>query len=757
MDDSWILISAALVFVMQAGFLCLESGLVRSKNSINVAAKNITDFIISVAIFWCFGFALMFGESQSGWFGFSEFFFGEQKTPFQVSFFVFEVMFCGTAATLLSGAVAERMSFNAYIVTTIILCAFIYPVCGHWAWSSLYSPENFGWLEKLGFVDFAGSTIVHSLGGSVALAAILIIGPRMGRFGKEGQPINGSNLPMSVLGTLLLWIGWFGFNGGSTLFLTDQVPIILLNTCVAAAWGGITASVCHYYFHRYIDIVYILNGVIAGLVAITAGCHVVSPKSAMFIGMIAGVVVYAGCILLEKLEIDDAIGVIPAHLFAGIWGTSAVAIFGDLSLIDNGLSRGEQLSVQLLGIVCVCTYSFVVSYLLLKLINVFVPLRVSRGDEIIGMNISEHKASTELIDLLGAMREQQFDEEAEPVFEEPFTEVGQIAKQYNKVIARVKKEIFKRDNAISQFVTSEKRKGAILDASMDSIISIDLNGNILEFNPAAERTFGYLKHHVVGRNFIDLFVLEKNRKDIKESLKHKFSGSRGLLRHRRNSLLLCRQSNDEFPAEISITGADFHNQTQNEFTLHIRDITRETKLKDKLKQLAYNDSLTGLYNRAYLTNTLYATIEKCKENKENVVLFFLDLDRFKQINDTLGHKAGDELLCEVARRLEKVTRLTDTISRWGGDEFIVFMSGYFEADFASRKANDILEIMRHPLILEGKELSIATSIGIAISEGGNINADELIQNADTAMYYAKQKGRDNFQLIDEAVNEPLLA
>lgn len=206
MTGSWLLICAFMVFIMQAGFLCLETGKIRSKNSINVAAKNISDFIVSTIIFWLFGFALMFGDSFNGWFGTSQFFFGENNTPYQISFFIFQLMFCGTAATLLSGAVAERMSFIGYMWITIILAATIYPIAGHWAWASFFNPENLGWLQKLGFVDFAGSTVVHSVGGSVALAAVMIIGPRIGRFDSNYSLPAGSNLPLTVLGTLIFMV-----------------------------------------------------------------------------------------------------------------------------------------------------------------------------------------------------------------------------------------------------------------------------------------------------------------------------------------------------------------------------------------------------------------------------------------------------------------------------------------------------------------------------------------------------------------------
>ena len=749
MDFSWLLIAAILVFCMQAGFLCLESGKIRSKNSINVAAKNITDFIIASIIYWMFGFALMFGDSINGLMGYSEFFVGDHQSPYQISFFLFQMMFCGTAATLLSGAVAERMSFFGYICIAVILTAVIYPVVGHWAWASTYQAGNIGWLEQQGFVDFAGSTVVHSVGGYVALVAIIVIGPRIGRFDSDKPLPAGSNVPMSVLGTLLLWLGWFGFNGGSTLQLTDQVPKIILNTCLAASWGGLAASLCHYGHKRFFDVGFILNGVIAGLVAITAGCHAVSPLSAMIIGIVAGMVLYIGTLWMEWLKIDDALGVVPAHLFAGIWGTLAVALFADLTLLDTGLTRGQQFTAQLLGVISIGFYCLLVGFILIKIINRFIKLRVSEEDEMRGMNVSEHRASTELIDLLGSMNNQKkkglF---SDPVPVEPFTEVGQIANQYNKVIKRVNAEMVKRDEAISEFRTSERRKGAILDSSMDSILIIDLQGCILEFNPTAERTFGYIKRLVKGQNFIDLLILPEDQEKLRKSLRHKFSSTVGLLCNRRNTLTLRRHSGDQFPAEITVTSAKFERTTNNEFTLHIRDITRQLKLQDKLHQLAYSDPLTGLYNRTYLMDSLSRAINRTGYSDERIMLFFMDLDRFKKINDTLGHKAGDELLCEVAQRLISVTRDSDIIARWGGDEFIILFNGSCNVEVAHRKAHEVLDIMRSPLMLAGREVNIPTSIGIAFTEKDQKDTEKLIQHADLAMYHAKQLGRDNYQLFE---------
>ncbi len=240
-DLMWVVLCAALVLLMQAGFTCLETGFVRAKNSINVAIKNIVDFLVASSIFWIVGFALMFGASASGWIGTTGFFWGDASQPWLLAFFLFQLTFCGTATTIVSGAVAERMRFSGYLFATIIICTVIYPVIGHWVWGGAVEGNGAGWLSRLGFLDFAGSTVVHSVAGWVALAAILIIGPRIGRFDSPGSAIHGHNLPMAALGTLLLWFGWFGFNGGSTLAFTEQTPLILVNTTMAAVWGGLAA------------------------------------------------------------------------------------------------------------------------------------------------------------------------------------------------------------------------------------------------------------------------------------------------------------------------------------------------------------------------------------------------------------------------------------------------------------------------------------------------------------------------------------
>jgi len=392
-DVLWIMLCSALVFVMQAGFLCLESGLTRSKNSINVAIKNLADFCLTTIVFWLFAFGLMFGASWHGWIGVSEFSLDFQNIDaFYGSFFIFQVMFCGAAVTIMSGAVAERMKFSSYLIATLVVSGLIYPVVGHWAWTGLDTGEANGFLNSLGFVDFAGSTVVHSVGGWVSLALLLILGPRRGRFDADGKPrrIRPSNLPLATLGVMFLFIGWLGFNGGSTLAFNNQVPLIVVNTLIGGSVGAISAGLLGYAVQNRLNVTQFMNGCLAGLVAVTANCFAVTTPVAALIGLVGGMIAIGVEEFLEYMKIDDAVGAIPVHLGAGIWGTLAVGLYGDLEILGTGLTRIEQIGVQLLGIGVAAIWAFGLTYIILKLVNSFHRLRVSADHEDIGLNLSEH-------------------------------------------------------------------------------------------------------------------------------------------------------------------------------------------------------------------------------------------------------------------------------------------------------------------------------------------------------------------------------
>jgi len=392
-DLLWIYVCSALVFIMQAGFLCLESGLTRRKNSINVAIKNLADFCLTTVVFWVVGFSLMFGISNFGWFGSSMLLLDfSLESPFLSAFFIFQVMFCGAAVTIMSGAIAERMRFSSYLIVTVLVSALIYPLFGHWAWAGLDAGEANGWLNGMGFVDFAGSTVVHSVGGWVSLAVLLIIGPRIGRFSSEGesQNIYPSNLPQATFGAVLLFIGWIGFNGGSTLALNDQVSLIVVNTIIAGSIGAVSAGLLGYVVQNRLNVTQFMNGCLGGLVAITANCFAVTTPVAALIGLVGGMITIGVEELLENWKIDDAVGAIPVHLGAGIWGTLAVGLYGDPAILGTGLTRMEQIGVQLLGVIVCGIWTFGIAYSFLKVINYLYPLRVPRDHELLGLNIAEH-------------------------------------------------------------------------------------------------------------------------------------------------------------------------------------------------------------------------------------------------------------------------------------------------------------------------------------------------------------------------------
>jgi len=443
LDTFWLLMCSVLVFLMQAGFMCLESGLTRRKSSINVALKNLADFGIAVVTFWAFGFGLMYGASYSGLVGTKYFLFFTNVAGYQ-TYFVFQAMFVATAATIISGAVAERLKFFSYVIITFVTSGFIYPLVGHWIWAFDFTNpvRKFGWLGKLGFIDFAGASVVHSVGGWVALSILLIVGPRTGRF-REGdiegnKTFQGSNTPMAALGALILWFGWFGFNGGANLAMDIRIPLILINTFMSASAGLISSSIMGIIVMRKPEPMFMITGPIAGLVAITASCAFVSPANAIIIGAIGGILSGSFLVILEKLKIDDVVNAIPVHLICGIWGTLAIAIFGDIEKMGIEISRAQQLYVQLIGIVSIGAFCFFTSYIVFKIINYFYPLRVNKINEELGLNIAEHNASTdthELLNVLGKQAETQDYTLRAP--QDSFTETGLIGTQYNRMMNRL--------------------------------------------------------------------------------------------------------------------------------------------------------------------------------------------------------------------------------------------------------------------------------------------------------------------------------
>ncbi len=386
-DYVWTLVAAALVFFMQAGFALVECGFTRAKSAINIMMKNLMDFSIGSLAFWAIGFGLMFGVTKTGWLGTSGFFlsdFTPGGDPWVLAFWMFQVVFCATAATIVSGAMAERTKFTGYLLYSIFISALIYPVFGSWAWGSLFHGN--GWLEKLGFIDFAGSTVVHSVGGWCGLAGAIVLGPRLGKYTKDGsiKPILGHSIPLAALGTFILWLGWFGFNPGSTTAANKDIAMIFVNTNLAAAAGAILAMFTSWTKFGKPDASMSFNGALAGLVAITSPCATVSPLSAVIIGAIAGIIVVFSVIFFDRIRVDDPVGAISVHGVNGAWGTLAAGIF------NMGGTSVKIIGVQLLGIVSCFVWTFVTAFVMFKLIDMSIGLRVSPEEEAEGLDFSEH-------------------------------------------------------------------------------------------------------------------------------------------------------------------------------------------------------------------------------------------------------------------------------------------------------------------------------------------------------------------------------
>ncbi|MDD5081270.1 MAG: ammonium transporter [Candidatus Omnitrophica bacterium] len=394
LDTMWVLIAAFLVFFMQAGFGMVEAGFIRSKNTCNILTKNFLDFCMASLGYFAIGYALMFGVGNA-FMGAKGFFLIGAESGAAIpltAFWLFQAAFCGAAATIVAGGMAERMNFVAYLIYSFLISALIYPIVGHWIWGG-------GWLAGLNFADFAGSTVVHSVGGFAALVGTIILKPRIGKYNSDGSSnaITGHSIPLAALGVFILWFGWFGFNPGSTLSVGDGtlIGLIAINTNLAAAAGGVTALFTVWKMFGKPDLSMAMNGALAGLVAITAPCAFVSPIAAIVIGGIGGILVVFGVVILDKMQIDDPVGAFPVHGINGVWGTLAVGLFGQkaLGLANDGLFLGggiKQFAVQLLGISSVVIFVVVAMTIIFKLIDKFIGLRVSREEELKGLDISEH-------------------------------------------------------------------------------------------------------------------------------------------------------------------------------------------------------------------------------------------------------------------------------------------------------------------------------------------------------------------------------
>ena len=386
-NNTWMLISTILVFLMHLGFAALEAGLTRAKNTVNILFKNTSIVAIGLLTYALCGFSLMYpGDFILGdWLGFAGFGLnpGENwNTPsYNVGYtyytdFIFQAMFAATAATIVSGAVAERVKLSSFLLFSTLYVAIVYPIAGSWKWGG-------GWLDQLGFYDFAGSTLVHGVGGWAALVGAYVLGPRIGKYTRKGaHPIKGHNMPLTAIGVFLLWFGWYGFNGGSVLSANPgAVSTVFVTTTLSAAGGIIGSMILSWYLSNKPDLSMILNGSLAGLVGITAGADVIDPAASILVGLISGLLVVSSVLYLDSRKIDDPVGAISVHLICGLWGTLAVGIF----------STDHSISIQLLGMISYGVFCLASSMLIFYLIDKLLGLRVDEQEEIVGLDISEHE------------------------------------------------------------------------------------------------------------------------------------------------------------------------------------------------------------------------------------------------------------------------------------------------------------------------------------------------------------------------------
>jgi ammonium transporter, Amt family len=380
----WVMFGTVLVFIMHAGFTMVESGFTRSKNTLNIIMKNFLTISIGAVIYYFIGYGIMFGSDTLGIIGTDSFMLRGVE---DLGFFVFQAMFAATCATIISGAVAERVKLSSYLLLTVGMVAVIYPVVGHWVWNSE------GWLAKLGFVDFAGSTVVHLTGAVGAVAAVILLGPRIGKYTKDGKVnvIPASNVPLGALGVFLLWFGWFGFNGASTLAADPSlVPHIFSVTLLSASAAVIVSAIYSKFRYNKMDASLTLNGALGGLVGITAGCSAISISGSIIVGLISGIVLVEGVAFVDKiLKLDDPVGAIAVHGICGIWGTLAVGLFAT----DGGLFTGGEfhlLGIQTIGIIAAVAWTLLAVLVIFGLLKVTIGVRVSEEEELAGLDFAEH-------------------------------------------------------------------------------------------------------------------------------------------------------------------------------------------------------------------------------------------------------------------------------------------------------------------------------------------------------------------------------
>lgn len=734
--------------MMQVGFLLLEAGMVRSKNSINVAQKNLLDFVFGVVGFAVVGFMFAFGASALIPMGLDgDYFLLKGLDSWLAGFFVFQVMFCGTAATIVSGAIAERMTLSAYVLGSIVLSTLIYPVFVHWVWGAAIGPNSGAFLGNLGFVDFAGSTVVHATGGWVALAACLVIGARRGRFDAEGRPVRiaGNNPVLSTTGGLILFFGWIGFNGGSTLAANADVAPIILNTVLAGGMGTCVGYVIGAKQDGVVLPEKALSGMLGALVAVTAGCHILDPGGALLTGGLGAIVaVFGNQYVEEKLKVDDAVGAVGVHAFAGVAGTLSLALLAPVEHLPAG-GRFDQLYIQIFGSALNFYWAFGLGYAFFWTLDRLVPVRVTAEVEEIGLNIAEHGTRLgvgHVEDALSKLVSGRADL-GDRLAVDPGDEAEKLTRLFNSLMDNIQQRERSRSELEAQIRDQEEaeRVTALANATFEAIVMHE-NGVVIDGNEQFELLTGRSMKELIGTPIIDL-VDEAGRRMLTDDPNPAPDISR--------EFQIVRPDGTTIPIEARGRNILYRGR-------HIRisclvDLRERKAVEGRIRHLAQHDPLTGLANRALFTETLAAHVGQANEGWGCGVLL-VDLDHFKDVNDLYGHPAGDEVIRETARRLTAILGPSDMAARLGGDEFAVILANcHFETQLED-VGRRLVEAFRQPFDTgQGERIKCGISIGGALCPEHAGELDELIGRADVALYHAKKSGRNTFRSYRRGMDE----
>ncbi|MEM7218970.1 MAG: EAL domain-containing protein [Pseudomonadota bacterium] len=726
-DRLWLLAAAVLVLSMQAGFLLLEAGRVRAKNSVNVAQKNITDLAICWVAFLFVGMTLAYGTQSP------------LRPDAQASVGILEILYqlglCSAAATIVSGAVAERMSFPAYMWLAVLLATLLYPLTAWAVWGATYIEGRPSLLADMGFIDFAGGSVVHGVAAWASLAAIIMLGPRAGRFNAEGEPVYlpPSNPVIGMLGTLILLIGWLGFNAGALSPGSPRFEATLIATITAAAFGALAGLL----LGRLLDGgIYnpdrTMNGLLGGLVAVTACAGFVDARSAAAIGMVGAVLALTGSeILLRRFKLDDPLDVVAIHGPPGVLGTLAVAAYLPLEQLAGG-SRWELLGVQATGAATIAAAVYTATWGYLRLLSWFMRLRVSEDDEYLGLNYTEHGVSISADRLKRALETRKLAPHGSTGLTnaaEDFDDNNELAGAFEALIARhedANRTIQEQADRFAQFAQTTADFLWETDATLRlTVLGATGASSDSAANAAAQELFERLRPDDTERDSLARCVRRRQALNTFDATLIDDGGVERIVR---------------------ATGVPYYDR-QGLFAGYrggATDITDQHNAEQRALYLASHDELTGLPNRRALGDRLGQELRAAECASSDLVVAGIDLDGFKAINDAYGHDVGDELLLEVGRRLTDNLRRGDSVYRTGGDEFVATMRG-FDPDStridAQRWCERIVALLSEPYSIRGHTLSIGASIGTAEFPEDSVDEEDLVRMADIAMYQAKLGGK----------------